>query len=74
MSEDRLPFLSQFCTYISMKMYSCVQSQCSKRIHDKIQPEQLNGFEHALILATVDCRHNRENDGGNVDRDLELSI
>lgn len=56
-----------------MKMDRGVQSQCSERIHDEIQPEQLHGFEHALVLAAADRRHNREDDGGNVDRDLELS-
>jgi hypothetical protein len=51
-----------------------VQCQSRKCIHNQVQPEQLNRLEDTLIITVVNSGDDREQDGGNIDGDLELFI
>lgn len=51
-------------------MYS--QCQCSKGIHNEIDPQQLYCSEDTLIGVAADCRDKSEGDGSDVDSNLEL--
>lgn len=42
-------------------------------LHDKIDPKKLDGSEHTLFFVWSDGGNKSNNDGGNVDRNLELA-
>lgn len=48
------------------------ECESSKRVHDKIDPEQLNWRENRLLLVAGDGRYKCKRNSSNVDRELEL--
>ena len=55
------------------KDVAVLQSQRRKGVHDQIQPQQLHCPEDTLVPAVVDGRDHGQQNGGDVDGDLELS-
>ena len=48
------------------------EGQRGEGIHDQVYPEQLNGVEHRFLFVAGNGGHKGEDDGGDVDGELEL--
>lgn len=63
---DGLAVENLFCRGVSCKC------EGSKRVHDQINPEQLNRTQDTRIVTSVERRDKGQDDSSNVDCDLEL--
>ena len=48
------------------------QRQSSERVHDNVDPQQLDGRQRAFLVCTRDSCNERDDDCSDVDRNLEL--